>query len=99
MDNLYALYSRVAVSRSLTSFAASLHMGQRGNDVRLGQLQRDPTQLFGPSEYTAIPPGVKRDFEALERRRFETIGLLKKMDLNQSEVARRLHVCRQTVRR
>jgi len=42
---------------------------------------------------------VKRDFEALERRRFETIGLLKKMDLNQSEVARRLHVCRQTVRR
>ena len=35
----------------------------------------------------------------LERRRFETIGLLKKMDLNQSEVARRLHVCRQTVRR
>ena len=45
------------------------------------------------------PAGVKRDFEALERRRLEAIGLLKKRDLNQSEVARRLHVCRQTVSR
>jgi len=45
------------------------------------------------------PAGVKRDFEALERRRMEAIGLLEKRDLNQPEVARRLHVCRQTVSR
>jgi transposase len=45
------------------------------------------------------PAGVKRDFEALEKRRMEAIGLLEKKDLNQSEVARRLHVCRQTVSR
>ena len=43
--------------------------------------------------------GVKRDFEALEKRRRQAIGLLEKGDLNQSEVARRLHVCRQTVSR
>ena len=45
------------------------------------------------------PAGVKRDFEALEKRRMQAIGLLEKNDLNQSEVARRLHVCRQTVSR
>jgi len=45
------------------------------------------------------PAGVKRDFKALERRRFEAVGLLEKGDLNQSEVARRVHVCRQTVSR
>jgi transposase len=45
------------------------------------------------------PAGVKRDFEALEKRRMEAIGLLENSDLNQSEVARRLHVCRQTVSR
>src|SRR5205085_102165 len=45
------------------------------------------------------PAGVKRDFEALEKRRMQAIGLLQKNDLNQSEVARRLHVCRQTVSR
>jgi transposase len=45
------------------------------------------------------PAGVKRDFEALEKRRLEAIGLLEKNDLNQSEVARRIHVCRQTVSR
>ena len=45
------------------------------------------------------PAGVKRDFEALEKRRMQAIGLLKKDDLNQSEVARRLRVCRQTVSR
>jgi len=45
------------------------------------------------------PAGVKRDFEALEKRRMEAIGLLEKNDLNQSEVARRLQVCRQTVSR
>ena len=45
------------------------------------------------------PAGVKRDFGALERRRFEATRLLEKKDLNQSEVARRLHVCRQTVSR
>lgn len=45
------------------------------------------------------PAGVKRDFVALERRRFEAVRLLEKSDLNQSEVARRLQVCRQTVNR
>ena len=45
------------------------------------------------------PAGVKRDFEALEKRRMEAISLLEKNDLNQSEVARRIHVCRQTVSR
>ena len=43
------------------------------------------------------PAGVKRDFEALEKRRLKAIRLLEKSDLNQSEVARRLQVCRQTV--
>lgn len=45
------------------------------------------------------PAGVKRDFKALEKRRFQAIKLLEKADLNQSEVARRLRVCRQTVSR
>jgi transposase len=45
------------------------------------------------------PAGVKRDFVALEKRRFQAVKLLEKGDLNQSEVARRLHVCRQTVSR
>lgn len=45
------------------------------------------------------PAGVKRDFKALERRRFEAVRLLEKGDLNQSEVARRVNVCRQTVSR
>src|SRR6516225_4446105 len=45
------------------------------------------------------PAGVKRDFVALEKRRFEAINLLGKSDLNQAEVARRLRVCRQTVSR
>ncbi len=45
------------------------------------------------------PAGVKRDFGALEKRRLEAIRLLQKNELNQSEVARRLHVCRQTVSR
>ena len=45
------------------------------------------------------PAGVKRDFVALEKRRFEAVRLLEKNDLNQSEVARRLQVCRQTVSR
>ncbi len=43
--------------------------------------------------------GVKRDFDALEKRRFSALDLLNKGDLNQSEVARRFHVCRQTVSR
>jgi predicted DNA-binding protein (UPF0251 family) len=42
------------------------------------------------------PAGVKGDFVALEKRRFRAVHLLEKGDLNQSEVARRLHVCRQT---
>jgi transposase len=45
------------------------------------------------------PAGVRRDFKALEERRMEAIRLLEKGDLNQSEVARRLRVCRQTVSR
>lgn len=45
------------------------------------------------------PAGVKRDFGALEKRRLEAVRLLEKSDLNQSEVARRLRVCRQTVSR
>jgi hypothetical protein len=45
------------------------------------------------------PAGVKRDFVALEKRRFEAVRLLEKSALNQSEVARRVHVCRQTVSR
>jgi transposase len=45
------------------------------------------------------PAGVKRDFHALENRRFEAVRLLEKGDLNQSEVARRVNVCRQTVSR
>jgi len=45
------------------------------------------------------PAGVKRDFKALEKRRLEAIRLWEQSDLNQSEVARRLGVCRQTVSR
>ncbi len=44
------------------------------------------------------PAGVRRDFDALEKRRFEALRLLDK-GLNQSEVARRLKVVRQTVSR
>jgi transposase len=42
--------------------------------------------------------GVKRDFRALERRRFEALKLLKQ-GYNQSEVSRRVKVCSQTVSR
>ena len=42
------------------------------------------------------PKGVKRDFEALEKRRFEPVRLLDQ-GLNQSETTRRLKVVRQTV--
>jgi len=41
---------------------------------------------------------VRRDFEALEKRRFQAIRLLDK-GLNQSEVARHVKVVRQTVAR
>jgi len=44
------------------------------------------------------PKGVKRDFDALESRRLEAVGLLNQ-GLNQSEVARRLKVSHQTVSR
>lgn len=44
------------------------------------------------------PAGVKRDFDALERRRFQALRLLDR-NLNQSEVARRVRVARQTVSR
>jgi transposase len=42
------------------------------------------------------PAGVRRDFEALEKRRFEAIGLVKK-GFSHSETARRVKVARQTV--
>ena len=42
------------------------------------------------------PKGVKRDFKALEKRRFEALRLLEQGH-NQSETARRLKVARQTV--
>ena len=42
--------------------------------------------------------GVRRDFDALERRRFQALRLLRQ-GLNQSEVARRLRVGRQSVAR
>ena len=42
------------------------------------------------------PKGVKRDFLALEKRRFEAMRMLDQ-GLNQSEKARRLKVARQTV--
>jgi transposase len=44
------------------------------------------------------PRGVKRDFAALERRRLDALKLLKQ-GYNQSEVARRVKVCSQTVSR
>ena len=44
------------------------------------------------------PAGVRRDFDALEKRRFSAIRLFKK-GLNQSEVARRVKAVRQTVAR
>ena len=44
------------------------------------------------------PAGVRRDFEALERRRFAGLRLLRQ-GLSQSEVARRMHVARQSVSR
>lgn len=42
--------------------------------------------------------GVRRDFEALEKRRFQAVELLGQ-GFNQSEVARRVKVCSQTVSR
>jgi transposase len=45
------------------------------------------------------PAGIKRDFDALEKRRWKAMRLLSKGELNQSEVARRVKVCRQTVSR
>lgn len=44
------------------------------------------------------PAGVPRDFDALEKRRFEAIRLLER-GLKQSEIARQLRVVRQTVAR
>ena len=44
------------------------------------------------------PAGVRRDFDGLERRRFQALRLLRQ-GLNQSEVARRLRVVRQSVAR
>lgn len=44
------------------------------------------------------PRGVKRDFAALEKRRFAAVKLFRK-DLNNSEIGRRLKVSNQTVSR
>jgi transposase len=44
------------------------------------------------------PRGVKRDFQALEKRRFEAAKLFDK-NLNNSEIGRRLKVSNQTVSR
>ena len=44
------------------------------------------------------PRGVRRDFEALEKRRWAAIQLFGE-ELNNSEVGRRLKVCNQTVSR
>ena len=44
------------------------------------------------------PAGVRRDFDALEKRRFAAIRLFEQ-GLNQSEVARRVKVVRQTMAR
>ena len=45
------------------------------------------------------PAGMKRDFAALEKRRFKAVRLVHKRNLSQAEVARRLDVSRQTVSR
>jgi transposase len=45
------------------------------------------------------PAGVKRDFVALEKRHLEAVRRWEKSALHQSEVARRVQVCRQTVSR
>lgn len=42
--------------------------------------------------------GVRRDFQALEKRRLAAVELVKQ-DLNNSEIGRRLKVCNQTVSR
>src|SRR6202171_4078542 len=44
------------------------------------------------------PAGVPRDFEALEKRRFQAIQMLER-GLRQAEIARRLRVVGQTVAR
>jgi transposase len=44
------------------------------------------------------PAGVRRDFDALEKRRFEAIRLVEQ-GLNQLKVARRLKIARQTLSR
>lgn len=44
------------------------------------------------------PAGVKRDFDALEKRRFKAFGLLRK-GLSEAEVARQVGVHRQSVNR
>jgi transposase len=45
------------------------------------------------------PRGVRRDFDALEKRRFAAVRLFETTDLNNSEIGRRLKVCNQTVSR
>src|SRR5258708_7151813 len=45
------------------------------------------------------PVGEKLDFEALEKRRLKAANLMRKKDMPQADVARHLHVSRQTVSR
>jgi transposase len=45
------------------------------------------------------PAGVRRDFDELEKRRFEAIRLFEEEGLKQAEIARRLKVVRQSVAR
>ena len=44
------------------------------------------------------PAGVKRDFDALQKRRMQAARLLEK-GISEAEVARRVGVCRQSVNR
>ena len=45
------------------------------------------------------PAGVRRDFDELEKRRFEAIRLFEEEGLKQTEIAQRLKVVRQSVAR
>ena len=63
-------------------------------------LEHTPLSRVGWVQYVmGNPAGVKRDFEALEKRRREAIRLVTVENLNQSEAARQVKVVRQTVGR
>jgi len=56
------------------------------------------TPLAQASNVSGDSQSRRRDFDALERRRMQAVKLLRK-GFNQSEVARRVKVCSQTVSR